>query len=135
MYSSKSMRISFRLVSTFTDRVSGEEPMNRGGVSSFGPPEGEPWRAQERIQNEIKKNTKKRIVKNCCKLIKNQTVHAMVSTLIFAGFFDRIKLTHEEIVAPVVSTSSISRKCPDKFPFISKAFFMEWSLSALDLWT
>src|SRR5690606_40772722 len=73
MYSSKSMRISFRLVSTFTDRVSGEEPMNRGGGSSFGPPEGEPWRAQERIQKEIKKNTKKRIEKNCCKLIKNQT--------------------------------------------------------------
>src|SRR5690606_42096077 len=99
------------------------------------PQEEERTRAQKRKQNDIKKNTKKRIIKNCRKLIKNQTLHAMVSTLIFAGFFDRIKLTHEEIVAPLVSTSSISSKCPDKFPFISKAFFMEWSLSALDLWT
>src|SRR5690606_6181600 len=57
-------------VGTFSDKVSGELPMNFGGVSSFGPPLGVPCRAQEIIKIEMKNITKNRIIKICCKLRK-----------------------------------------------------------------
>src|SRR5690606_40484775 len=88
MYSSKSIRISFRSTGTLTDKVSGKLPKNLGGISSLGPPDGVPCRAQEKTMNTVRIYTKKRINKNCCKLIKNQTAQAMVSTLILTVNFE-----------------------------------------------
>lgn len=97
------MRISFRFVGTFNDKVSGELPTNLGGVSSFGPPVGVPWRAHERNKIEMKNNIEKRIARKLLQviqnlnlynadftsvLIKNQTANAIVNTLILTGFFE-----------------------------------------------